>query len=359
MSDEEMEMMGEESEMSEDESEMGDDEMETSDQEIEPSDDEAEMSDDAELAPTGSADACHYSGYLMDALPKTFRDAAYFCWKLGIRYIWIDALCILQDSEKDWNEATVYMAGTYEGAVVTIAASWSSSSNDGCFAQATTKLVGTALAESGLYIAAPLLHFPDEIGQEDPFRWPLLSRAWVFQERKLSPRVLHFGRDQLFWECDSRFTSEGAIKSLSDPYGDLSESSSRSRFRYINPGDPKREWRNAVEYYSRLKLTYEKDRLPAIAGYVRRMQERRPGDVYIAGMWLNSLLSDLDWLFNALSRNLQLKTSKAFNFAFNHAVKGMQSRNGHIVGLDDKSKGISVFNVTNTIALTKLAFTEL
>lgn len=39
------------------------------------------------------------AGMLLNALPKTFRDAAWFCWRLGIFYIWIDALCELKTAQ--------------------------------------------------------------------------------------------------------------------------------------------------------------------------------------------------------------------------------------------------------------------
>ncbi|KAF2625038.1 HET-domain-containing protein, partial [Macroventuria anomochaeta] len=210
------------------------------------------------------------AGVLLATLPKTFRDAAFVCRHLGIRYIWIDALCILQDSDEDWEEAAATMAGTYEGAEITIAATWSQDSDNGLFSRERTDALMT-----------------------DRDSWPLLERAWVFQERKMSSRVLHFGKEQLFWECDSGRVSE--CSHSDNEFRNLEPSD--EDFRSPDDEDPEDAWRRAVQQYSTLKLTYEKDRLPAISAYAKRMQQLRQGDVYIAGMWLDSLLTDLSWSF--------------------------------------------------------------
>ncbi|KAF1351493.1 HET-domain-containing protein, partial [Lizonia empirigonia] len=195
------------------------------------------------------------AGICVDRLPKTFQDAVVLCLNLGIQYLWIDALCILQDNEDDWKRAAASMADIYAGATITIAATWSDDSDGG-----------------------------SRYTERDK-SWPLLDRAWVYQERKLSARVVHLAKEQLYWECDSTFLSEDGLEDLESNNGDL---------RALIVG-PNIAWRNVVQHYSRLKLTFEKDRLPAISAVVKRMQPLREGDVYIAGMWLNSLLSDLTW----------------------------------------------------------------
>lgn len=224
------------------------------------------------------------AGILLNALPKTFRDAAWFCWRLGIHYIWIDALCIVQGDKADWEEAAATMADVYEGAVITLAASWSSSSEDGCFAPATHDI---ALSEGGLYLRDGMDVFPRSAMLTTSNRWPLFHRAWVLQERMMSTRVLHFGKQELFWECKSKLLSE------SDMEG--SEHSCFGLKSHEVEEDPESGWRNVVEHYSKLRLTYEKDRLPAISAVVKRMQQLRQDDVYIAGMWEKTLHHDLCW----------------------------------------------------------------
>lgn len=243
------------------------------------------------------------AGILLNALPKTFRDAARFCWRLGIFYIWIDALCelerclgryqqqaytadigILQGDKADWEEAAATMADIYEGAAITLAASWSSSSEDGCFAPATHEI---ALGEVGLYLRDDLDSFPCWSHHNPGYRWPLFHRAWVYQERKMSTRILHFGKQQLFWECSSMLQSESDLEGFVNKAGYL-------KSREVEE-DPESGWRNIVEHYSKLRLTYEEDRLPAISAVVKRMQRLRQDDVYIAGMWEKTLRHDLCW----------------------------------------------------------------
>jgi hypothetical protein len=125
--------------------------------------------------------------------------------------------------------------------------------------------------------------------------WPLLTRGWVLQERILAPRVIHYARDQLYWECDSRFLDE---------YGQYewrfedSASANHSFENGITPlkdrsVDPHRYWRNMISLYTNLAFTYRKDVLPALAGIVEREMRYRKDDVYIAGMWEKGLLEDL------------------------------------------------------------------
>jgi hypothetical protein len=127
--------------------------------------------------------------------------------------------------------------------------------------------------------------------------FPLLSRAWVYQERRLSQRVIHFARYQVIWECKSCVLSEDqTINMVWDSYA-----SQNSRAIHARPfghwtGDPITDWKKTVSEFQGLKLTYESDRLPAIAALAERMMRTREGeDAYIAGMWRNSILHDLCW----------------------------------------------------------------
>jgi hypothetical protein len=238
------------------------------------------------------------AGFPMDTLPKTFRDAAWFCWRLGIHYIWIDALCknrpelykweaytanlgIIQGDEADWEEAAATMADVYESAAITISAAWSKSSEDGCFAPAMHDI---ALSEGGLYVRNTLEEFPVLLNSS---QWPLFQRAWIYQERIMSTRILHFGKQQLFWECNSKLHSESDLEGYKPDIHSLKSTEVEE--------DPEFGWRTAVTHYSGLRLTYEKDRLPAISACVKRMQRLRRGDVYIAGMWKKTLRYDLCW----------------------------------------------------------------
>ncbi|KAF9697875.1 hypothetical protein EKO04_004259 [Ascochyta lentis] len=226
------------------------------------------------------------AGIPVDRLPKTFRDAVVLCLNLDIQYLWIDALCIKQDDTKDWEDAAASMADVYSHAKITIAATWSDDSNRGFFSQMRTELEDMPMQEPGLYVRLPKPDFPRSIHVPVDDSWPLLKRAWVYQERKLSTRMVHMAKEQLYWECDSAFLSEDGYEN--DRIIFLEDLRSPMEV-------PANAWRSAVGHYSRLKLTYKSDRLPAISALVKRMQPLREGDVYVAGMWLNTVLQDLAW----------------------------------------------------------------
>jgi len=152
-------------------------------------------------------------GIAIDQLPKTFADSIHLCARLGIRFIWIDACCkllllvitllatklvylgIMQDDKDDWKEAAAAMANIYEQAHFTIAATWTRDSNSGLFAPDQERYRVKRLRDSGLYVRGVASDFPHDFAESKDF--PLLTRAWVYQERLLSSRMIHFTRDQV------------------------------------------------------------------------------------------------------------------------------------------------------------------
>ncbi|ROW02443.1 hypothetical protein VMCG_06100 [Cytospora schulzeri] len=134
-------------------------------------------------------------------LPKTFRDALHFVRKLKLKYLWIDSLCIIQDDRQDWKRESARMATIYRNAFITIAATSSSSDSGGCYSSGEP-LDKDYEVGTDLFVREKPVHFecPQPPDISSPF--PLLSRGWVYQERVLSRRVLHFGPKELLWECD-------------------------------------------------------------------------------------------------------------------------------------------------------------
>ena len=150
------------------------------------------------------------------SLPKTFQDATVVTRKLGYRHLWIDSLCIVQDSHTDWQREASMMGNYYGQAHLTISATSADGDHVGFLnARTPSTLPSVELA----------LNLPDgEVGKTfvalrppytvaDAFhrkvkRSPTSKRAWILQERVLSPRILHFGKEQVFWECGSFALSE-------------------------------------------------------------------------------------------------------------------------------------------------------
>ncbi|KAK0755315.1 hypothetical protein N5P37_012142 [Trichoderma harzianum] len=112
-------------------------------------------------------------------LPRMMQDVVLVLHRLGIEYIWIDCLCIIQDDKDDWKREAALMASIYTNVELTVAASW--------------KHHFTWL---GIESSA------DTMAAENPdYEWPLLNRGWVYQEQLLSRRMLHFTQNELVWEC--------------------------------------------------------------------------------------------------------------------------------------------------------------
>jgi hypothetical protein len=213
----------------------------------------------------------------LEILTKTFRDAVDLCRRLEIYFLWIDSLCIKQDDAEDWKSQAPEMAGIYENAILTIAASMSVNGSGGLYAENQPNY----LSANGLCIQEQGTKFPTRPSISLK-AWPLLKRGWVFQERKLSRRMIHFGAEEVVWECKSDVARESG--------GYCSR-----RLLTTGADSLSARWKNYVRVYSELQLTFEKDKLIALSGIAKRTAKLFPDDRYIAGLWERTLLSDLAW----------------------------------------------------------------
>ncbi|KAH7176240.1 heterokaryon incompatibility protein-domain-containing protein [Dactylonectria macrodidyma] len=250
-----------------------------------------------------------YTTSLPADLPKTFLDAIRVAQALGISYIWIDSLCIIQDCPEDWQREASRMAQVYANAYVTIFADAAPDSTSGFLdpppREAPAKFTvpyKTGLFRSGAihvrrrgFLAEELPFHTWTTDQDDSGRSRLSSRGWVFQERLLSPRTLHFSRNEIAWECRSVCECECSATSLRT----LRTTSVMKHFLY--PQDPdvslvETNWRSEiVPAYTQLDLTFSTDRLPAIEGLAKAASTLRSDDQYVAGLWRNSMKADLLW----------------------------------------------------------------
>ncbi|KAI1734813.1 heterokaryon incompatibility protein-domain-containing protein [Xylaria scruposa] len=259
----------------------------------------------------------HKKGISWDDLSKTFQDAIIIARKLRVRYIWIDSLCIIQDSDDDWRAESSQMATIYENSYVTLAATKSENGAGGFFASASPECKAHELRCKDDYGAPHLvyvrrsLHDNYNIG---PGNNPLLKRGWVFQERLLSPRVVHFSAQELYWECMEAVacecsyiqgSKENGIQQLSSISDYLLGNMLGKISHAINISSQSEQvltvrWHEIVAEYTRLDLTFEKDKFPALSGVVKQMQRVRHAK-YIAGLWEDNLIEDLLWRTFALS----------------------------------------------------------
>lgn len=250
------------------------------------------------LVTTASTLKENCNGISMDSFPELYRDAITITRKLGIQYLWIDSLCILQDCKDDWSKEAAKMGDIYRYSFLTL---YALSSPD-CHHGLLVRRDGIASVETRSLTYANTL----EKTREQVFRTaPLCQRAWALQERLLSPRLLYYSDGEMFWECLAHTASEGnhrIIPHKATPYRYESYECPQVRNQLVRPLDKipsfpvssPSDWQIIVSEYSRCRLTYRTDKLPALSG-LASMYQRNTGYTYAAGMWLENLAYELLW----------------------------------------------------------------
>jgi hypothetical protein len=244
-----------------------------------------------------------------DSLPKTFQDAIIVARKLGVSYLWIDSLCIIQDDLEDWQVESSQMAKIYANAHMTIAA-LSASSDTAGFISSRGYPSSMLSLPSGNETDPPshvgvrrTLH----LHNSGPLSGPLFERAWTYQERLLSRRVVYYSDQEISWECrEATYCECSSYKPLTSSWEDdfsmrLHQAyailhGKESRVKFTSSHDIYDWWRHsAVSDFRRRKLTKESDRLPALSGLASAFQALT-GDTYLGGLWAGDLLHGLLWI---------------------------------------------------------------
>jgi len=271
------------------------------------------------------------------SLPKTLSDAILFTARMGISYIWIDSICIIQDDGEDWAREASLMASVYQGAVFTIAADRAEDSTEGIFNLKSDSPfsieesfdITTTLSngeESRIFLFEGKSHSSElskswrDMG-DLVLHSKLRDRGWVLQERLLSPRIIHFSTDQLYWEChhgmmqsedlyyrngrsETLMKLKQRVEAVTAAGTVLSESfianMERALWRYWY-------WSVVDKEYSHRSLTRAADKLVAVSGvarviadmWPRRSIELRENDQppwsYFAGHFRYDILRSLCW----------------------------------------------------------------
>jgi len=256
-------------------------------------------------------------GTPISALPRTFRDAFIITRRLGVRYIWIDCLCIIQsgDDGRDWQRESRLMGTIYANALCNIAADWPSelggmlSPRDLAVSERVELNILRDRTDGSIFRQRHTATPCAGIWDNKVTLAPLNQRGWVFQERLLAPRVIHFCRSEVFWECGTKTACESfpaRMPSLPlEPYPGLPRAIQwfqKTRHLGDNDGHPSLSmkpaassgWKTIVEQYSTFQLTKASDKLIAIAGLAACLCAAFE-DQYVAGMWIRTILCDLTW----------------------------------------------------------------
>ncbi|UKZ66486.1 uncharacterized protein TrAtP1_007659 [Trichoderma atroviride] len=237
----------------------------------------------------------------VNEMPQTVADAVHACRALGIRYLWVDVLCIIQGDDDDWARESFQMANVYSNSFLTLCNLQGSSCSGGFLktksSRPTLKINFHSKLDTSI---SGVIH----IRMQDPAvlipKWrthnllgtsgrqslsnmqhsPWNTRGWTFQEALLSPRTVFF-EEQIFsyaWG-DQHIFADG-FRYLGEPF----LSSTR-----LTPHDPMRGWYGSMQDYNRRRLTYETDKFPAISALATLFSEENPGQEYLAGLWKSDL----------------------------------------------------------------------
>jgi hypothetical protein len=245
-------------------------------------------------------------GIRFEKLPLTFQDAVKITRELDFQYLWIDSLCILQDSPKDWQAQSVRMGEIYRDSALCIAAEEAVDSDAGIFNSLKAKRDkrhAEICYASGSIEGTKRICPAKIITKIHDRKTPLSSRAWTLQEMTLPDRVLRYDQDSVFWRCITislHSIHEFSKPRLSGIETDGSFINGRDHQRAIRPlvrperHDKYQDWYRIVNDFSQRFLTYESDRLPAISRIATYLNSSFGTD-YKAGIWMGDIHWGLLW----------------------------------------------------------------
>lgn len=282
------------------------------------------------------------AGIPLSTLPRTFAESVSVVRRLGFRFLWIDSLCILQDSVDDWEAESPKMGDYYWNSAFTILAADSTDSSQGLFRERDGASMYPCVTEirckrvtgkkSVTASISPRMEKGWDWRRDESF--PLETRGWTLQESILPARLVIFGRFQIEFLCPRMGASESCLLGTSNTW-DVGGSHSQlqqvlwsgqakdhgqgsvglSLTNELQNGkdyeDPRYQaWRKMVEEYTRRELTVESDTLPAISGLASRFNRLLDGDTdeYLAGIWKRDLLQGLLWYVEGSSAHRPRKS---------------------------------------------------
>ena len=228
----------------------------------------------------------YYLAIPLLALPATLQDAVHVTASLGFKYLWVDAMCIIQDDPQDLTDQLAVMRKIYRGASITIVASQGTKSTDG-FLDARESFRPFALrARSDDVDQMEILVCPQATPLEQAH---IFKRGWAFQEWLLSPRLITFGEVNVGLICLESHTPDGGA---ADQRG---HNFVHQRPEMLESKVHPQAWANMVLQYSNLDLTVCTDKLPAIGGLAEEYARSHPAGTYFAGLWEKDFIWQLLW----------------------------------------------------------------
>lgn len=262
-------------------------------------------------------------GIPLTSLPNLLREAVLTARALGFDYIWIDALCIIQDDEEDWAREASVMHELYSRADLTITSLVAADSRDYLFQPRPRRVCRPIPLNFGHIVpkrerppfkdgsVVGLAVYPDlNIARETAVSGPVDKRAWILQEQAMSTRLLYFGAGLLHWECLHDYLLEPYPSGSS--YGNASNINNsfyKNRHRKIvtkglppledlssSREDPFEVWQAQVQEFTTRQMTKRSDRIPAFLA-ISKSLEKVLQDEFVGGIWKGEdrLLESLCW----------------------------------------------------------------
>jgi hypothetical protein len=320
----------------------------------------------------------------LDMLPNIFAEAIRITRYLNFKYLWIDSLCIIQDSKSDWTAEANMMSAVYNNAVCTIAfvlppdAGYDSTQRRGDPRASTPCIIPESTRSGRGLIVNPSV--PDRLRNRQSTGsiykdWPLCSRAWTLQEQVLNPRTVFWEDRTIKWECVETFCDE-LTGEVGENHGDHPNSRSDKTLLSAQRIDEPNEtsstrsqiekdiifhetldnWAALISRYRSRDLTQASDRIMAFVGIAKAFKAEH-GLTYLAGMWKEHLPQSLLWSITNKENNTTtssllpqepiLESAPTWSFFASSIYSNRLNRNEHLgTGWFDLSMSSILFTAT-------------
>ncbi|EXF82053.1 neutral/alkaline non-lysosomal ceramidase [Colletotrichum fioriniae PJ7] len=260
--------------------------------------------------------SAHLKGIPLSSMSPVVRDTVRVCRALGIQYLWVDALCIIQEDKADWDRESHMMGKVYYSCLVTICPVSSRSCIQGYLGPRPQGLDVAFQSSHHEHIRGTytLVHSSTDVDENDD-RWPRPGplkvdlnrsswekRGWTFQERLLSPRLIMFGSSMSYFACETVAKSETGYQvtdilqmslrsTLEKAFGEVGDEMNHSAKSINGLYDI---WDGTVINITTKIWTFPEDTFAGIAGLAQGFATIT-GDTYLAGLWKNQLHQQLLW----------------------------------------------------------------